>query len=258
MQEIFGIAIDKYQLYIADSFHIFLFYEALLYIMLCEKDKKIKKLLLGYSIIFACVYFCPVTAKIIMDYCIGRLVYWRMMWLLPMPAIIAFAGTRIWENQKKRVSRLAVIFALVLFIGFGGYNMYYKTTVLKQSYNLQKLPPEALTVADIIRTDFGENGDVKAVVPEYLSYYLREYDSSIMLAYGRYEINSNADHVLVEQLDSDHPDYQVIASAAREENCDYLVCYDKKGQQKKLEESGFSLVEKTYEYAVYRDMTRKG
>ena len=94
MLEYTKIAIEKLLLYIGDSWQYGLFLAALLYLLFSKEEKKTKRFFVSYTIVFLVVFFCPITAKIIMDYCIGQSVYWRMLWLLPIPLFIAVAGTK--------------------------------------------------------------------------------------------------------------------------------------------------------------------
>ena len=82
MASYFNTAADWLRSYAGDGWHVVLFLPALAYILFARCDKRLKRFLAAYTVLFLFLYFCPVTAKIIMDYCIGEEVYWRMLWLL--------------------------------------------------------------------------------------------------------------------------------------------------------------------------------
>ena len=72
MLEYVKIAIEKLLLYLGDSWQYGVFLAALLYLLFSKEDKKTKRLFVGYTLALLAVFFCPVTAKIIMDFCIGK------------------------------------------------------------------------------------------------------------------------------------------------------------------------------------------
>ena len=59
-------ALEKLKDYNGKGWHVALFVLALVFLWLGTKEKEHKKLFTGYSILFVILYFCPVTAKIIM------------------------------------------------------------------------------------------------------------------------------------------------------------------------------------------------
>ena len=63
-------ALEKLKDYNGKGWHVALFVLALVFLWLGTKEKEHKKLFTGYSILFAILYFCPVTAKSIMKYCV--------------------------------------------------------------------------------------------------------------------------------------------------------------------------------------------
>ena len=67
-----------------------------------KRKKNIKNSLQDISILFVILYFCPVTAKIIMKYCVEEQVYWRMLWLLPIPLVLAYAGVQLIQKFSKK------------------------------------------------------------------------------------------------------------------------------------------------------------
>ena len=118
-------ALEKMEMYNGTGWHLLLFGLAILYLCACRRKKENKRLLLGYSVVFFLIYFCPVTAKIIMDYCTGESVYWRMLWLLPIPLIVAYACTMLVSSFRRRLPRLACGLILACAIIAGGRSMHF-------------------------------------------------------------------------------------------------------------------------------------
>ena len=175
MVETLKSAVKMVGWYIGESWQPALLLLALLYILLSKEEKDKRRLFAAYTGIFAALYFCPVTAKIIMDYCIGELVYWRMFWLLPIPMILAYAATRIWNRQKSRALRVVL----------SGRCVYGSDGPFQKAGNILKLPPEVCWACDMMRGNAPEDGEIRVTAPEELVSFIRQYAPDIKLAYGR-------------------------------------------------------------------------
>ena len=86
-----------------------------------EKNER-SRILSGYIVVFLAVFFCPVTAYIIQK-CIGRSVYWRVLWILPAVPLIAYAGTclikKVGASRPRQYILLIFIAAVLAFCGTG-------------------------------------------------------------------------------------------------------------------------------------------
>lgn len=253
MLEIFRITIERYQMYVAGSMHIALLLGALIYIACSREEKDNRRLFVGYAAFFGIIYFCPITAKIMMDYCIGRDVYWRMFWLLPMPLILSYTAVRAFLAQDGKLCRGVMLVALVLIITVTGSFVYIPGTVTAKTENLQKVPSEVSAVCEIIARDRGEDGQAKAAVPESLVGYVRVYDASIGLAYGRKGNKTKADKKIYEEMISEKPNFKRMIHAARREKCNYLVYYEGSDFNRRIEAQNFTEVGRTNGYIIYKD-----
>ena len=75
-------SLDAWQKYWGNGFYVYLLLAACLYFLVFGRKKERARILSGYIVVFLAVFFCPVTAYIIQK-CIGRSVYWRVLWVLP-------------------------------------------------------------------------------------------------------------------------------------------------------------------------------
>lgn len=254
MLEIFGLTKEAYKLYAANGMHIALFLAALIALACLAGEKEIKKLFVGYSVIFFVIYFCPLTAKIIMDYCIGRDVYWRMFWILPIPMILSYTGVRALRVQTKKLFKVIMLAALVIVVAVTGYMVYTPGSVLQKAENLQKIPSAASAVCEIISNDRKDGELSKAAVPEDLVGYIRQYDASIGLAYGRKGYKSNADKKIYAQMTAEKANFKKLIRAVRKAKCNYLVYFDAGDNQKRIEKLNFKAIGKTNGYVIYKDI----
>ena len=247
-------AIRMFGLYIGESWQFALFLLAVLYLLLAKEEKDKRRLFVAYTGVFAFLYLCPLTAKIIMDYCIGELVYWRMFWLLPIPMVLAYTGTKIWRRQKNKAASAGVLVVLTALIVLSGHCVYGTDGPFQKAGNLVKLPPEVCWVCEIIEENAPEDGEMKAVVPTELAGYIRQYDSKIELAFGRWGGQSKRGKRLERQMLKESPNFEKIARLSRKIGCNFLVYPANEWQDENIRNLGYEPVGNVNTYVIYRDM----
>lgn len=179
-----NIAVQWAVSYLGTGLHIWLLGAALLYLLFSCRNHKIHRLFLCYTALFAVLYFCPLTVKV-MGSCIGTGVYWRMLWLLPTPVIIAYAMAKSWERLKKTWQKAALLCAFCCLICLSGRNVYLQGGPFEQRQNWQKIPYLPAAVCSIIRGSLEENEEALLVSTWDVVGYVRQYDAGIGLIYGR-------------------------------------------------------------------------
>lgn len=254
MADTLRAAVKMFTLYIGESWQFALFLLAVLYLLLAKEEKDKRRLFAAYTGVFAVLYLCPLTAKIIMDYCIGELVYWRMFWLLPIPMILAYTGTKIWKRQKSRPASIAVLAVFGILIILSGRCVYGANGPFQKAGNLMKLPPEVCWVCDIMEENVPEGEEIKAVVPTELAGYIRQYDPKIKLAYGRWGGQSKRGKKLEEQMLSENPNFRKIARIARKTGCNFLVYPADEWESENIQNLGYEVAGNVNTYVIYRDI----
>ena len=77
-------------------------------ILLLEKDRMRKLLLGGLPLAMLFFYWCPLTGMLFMKL-LGENVYWRILWLIPLAAVIPYAGCLLigkWKRSEEHTSEL--------------------------------------------------------------------------------------------------------------------------------------------------------
>ena len=87
MKEILTIFMD----YCGSGIYPFLFLLSLVYLFATEKDRKIRLVLLETSAVILLLFFFPLF-KMAMDQVEEAGTYYRILWLLPMTVVTAYAG----------------------------------------------------------------------------------------------------------------------------------------------------------------------
>lgn len=254
MVETLKSAVKMVGWYIGESWQPALLLLALLYILLSKEEKDKRRLFAAYTGIFAALYFCPVTAKIIMDYCIGELVYWRMFWLLPIPMILAYVATRIWNRQKSRALRVGTLAVLAALVVLSGRCVYGSDGPFQKAGNILKLPPEVCWACDMMRENAPEDGEIRVTAPEELVSFIRQYAPDIKLAYGRRGNTSRKKKRLAEEMLKESPDFRKIARISRKLDCNFLIYPADEWQDENIQALDYERVGNVNTYIVYRDV----
>ena len=254
MTEIFQTMLGMFQQYVGDSWHYALFALALLYLLFSREEKKTRGLFWGYVLAFAFVYLCPLTAKVIMDYCIGESVYWRMLWLLPIPLVLAYVCTKVCFHFKNMILRSVAVILLAACIVVTGTCVYQPgVTPYVRAANLNKIPPEVVGICDQINADRGD-GAACVTASEELVSFIRQYDASIGLTYGRRRSGKRRD-IIYGELISGQPNFPRLVKYARSLEANYLVYPTDDQQHQTLLGEGFVQIGLYEPYRIYRDTT---
>ena len=254
MMEILKSAVKMFGWYVGESWQFALFLLALLYLLLAKEERDKRRLFGAYTGIFAVLYLCPVTAKIIMDYCIGELVYWRMFWLLPIPVILSYTAVRIWKRQKSKAAGAGVLVLFTVLIVLSGHCVYGEDGPFQRAGNLLKLPPEVCWACDIMEENAPEDGEIRVTAPEELVGFIRQYDPKIRLAYGRRGNTGKKGKRLAAEMLKESPDFQKIARLSRKLNCNFLIYPANEWQDENIQALGYETVGNVNTYIIYRDM----
>ena len=173
MREILTIFMD----YCGNGIYPFLFLAALVYLLVTEKDKRVRLILAETSVVILVLFFFPLF-KMVMDRVEEAGTYYRILWLLPMTVVTAYAGVKL-IGKHTRIGLVALAAVCIL----GGSYVYGNVNVSKAE-NRYHLPAEVPAICDLIMPAEDEER-VWAVFPSELVQYIRQYTSEIQMPYGR-------------------------------------------------------------------------
>lgn len=148
--EVFDLIKFFWKHYNGKGFYLYLFLGGMVLLLFLRERRKYNRYLFWYCIGGLISYWIPYTAKIIMDYAIGKTVYWRMFWLLPITFVIAYFAVSCISQLKNRL--FAVVLAVLMLSGlaFSG-RLVYNKDVFHKSTNYYKLPQTVLGVCDAMK-----------------------------------------------------------------------------------------------------------
>lgn len=234
--------------YIGNGYAAGLFAVSFFYLLFTEKDKVKRLILLYLSSVVIALYFCPLFAAGIFRYLDGE-TYYRFLWMVPMTAVIAYAGVRlITDCSKKRLRVTAGVFVCAAIMLTGDY--VYDNPFFRPAENRFHVPHAVAEVCDAIIV---EGREVRAAFPEEMIPFVRQYTSLICMPYGREVVVERwgTTNELYDALRADVLDCEKITASAAEQECHYIIVNATKPGQEDFEKNGYHFVETIAGYSIY-------
>ena len=225
-----------------------------IYIIVAEKDLK-KKILLGIlPIVILAGFLLPVTKIVYVAAFDESDTYYRVLWLVPVYVVIGYAACKLvfsFENKMKQ--RIALVAALVVVVLSG--HLVYLNQYMSVAQNLYHIPQHVIEICDVIAPADGEDR-VRAAFPSELVHFVRQYDTNILMPFGR--------EMVVTQWDYYNPVYEVmekpeiidaeeLLEATRQTGCRFIVLAKDRKINKNLTTLGLKLIKTIDKYYIYED-----
>lgn len=227
-------------------------------ILFCfRKREEGKRMILFYIIMLAGV-FNPIVYGLFWTKIMRSHLYWRMIWLLPTVILLAWAICA-WSKKLSGNKKSLPLFIGIAFVLLFGKNVYMNDN-FQWATNKFKLPQDVVSTAAAILEN---GGKAKAVVPDELCCYTRQYSTKIDLLYGRdiYGYTSpiwdEKIHKIHEEMNKEDPDMDYLTKAVREYECNYIILSQEKVQTDSPESFGFTCAGKVGGYMIYKDEMEK-
>lgn len=253
MSETFQIAKNMYDLFCAGEAQVPLFWSAFLFLIIYNKDKYSKRIGI-YTMLFICIFFLPITAYIIMKFCIGQGVYWRMMWLLPMNIVVAYAGVTLIMQVKNKWYRIFAAMGIVIVCITSGKYLFTEPYFTKAT-NSSKISDTVIDISDALDEYAKEDGTegVRAIVTSPICIYLRQYNGSIKMAFGRDAIMNYCNSDYYNWFSDIDNMLGTMVEEAKEDNYDYLV-YEVRDEnwETRLADCGYVKLREIDGYGIYK------
>ncbi len=248
MYGIFRESLVIFKNYGGNGYLLYLFVAALIYLLFAEKDMRKKIVVAIVPAIILVGFFVPITriayVAILDD---EADTYYRLLWLLPMGVCVAYAGCKLFAEHK-RIGTV-VISALIIFCG----SLVYKNQYVSKAENLYHIPQVVVDICDKISPEEGEPR-VRAVFPDELIHFVRQYDTNILMPYGRDTVHHEYYHAVREVYKKPEViEAKELLKATREAKCKYIIMHEGRAIDTKLEDAGLILVDNIGGYNIYED-----
>lgn len=234
--------------YIGNGLAAGLFVLSFLYLLCVEKDRSKRIILLYTSAVVLVLFFCPLFAAVIFRF-LDPETYYRILWLVPMTAVIAYAGIRFVAGcTKKRIKTAAVLAVCGLIVLTGDY--VYDNPFFSRAENRFHVPQSVIHVCDAIVV---EGREVRAAFPDEMIPFVRQYTGIVCMPYGRdTQVERwGKTNELYEALKEEVLDCEKIAALAIEQECHYIIVNAAKKGQEDFEKNGYHFVETVAGYSIY-------
>lgn len=245
----------SFKLFFGNPLLAILLVAAAVYIAICEKDLK-KKIILGFlPLVIMAGFLLPVTKKVyVAVFDEGSDTYYRILWLLPMYIVMGYAACRLLMSLKKPAHKTAALAAVVGAIVLSG-SLVYLNQYMSLAENPYHIPQSVIDVCDVIAPKEGDPR-VRAAFPSELVHFVRQYDTDILMPYGREMIATQWDYYNVVYEVMEKPeiiDAEALLEATRLTGCSYIVLSEERKIDKNLVSLGLSLVDTVAGYRIYAD-----
>jgi hypothetical protein len=205
------------------------------YLLLRERDKNRRILLCYFPLICLIVFFCPPVYKVY-----GKIesirTYYRLLWLLPMSVTTIYTGLKIMVGNIQ----MGMVVMCGLFVLSGSF-VYENENILKAENRLH-LPQMILDISDYLMNE--TNGEeTMAAMPEELVQFVRQYNTKILMPYGRdMQMGAYYNEVFDAMEQTDPVNADKLCAALEDYNCEFLVIEDDREIDGSLEENGLELL----------------
>lgn len=240
------------------------FLVALIYLWIRERRKSVRILFLYMPVIALALYFNPLFARVVYGV-VGEEIYYRILWLLPVTVVIAYASVGIYgqltEAADGRKRGRADLFAGTCALCLAGViavsgSYVYASPSFSKAENMYHVPDSVVHICDAIQVPGRE---VMAVFPMELIQYVRQYSPVVCMPYGR-EVTVDRWYVyppLCAAMEEEVIDLAKLAPLVREAECHFCILSAGKEIKGNPEDYGWLLFGETDGYVIYRDPARE-
>lgn len=220
-----------------------------IYLLVREKDGKIRLLLVYAPLIIVVLFLFPLCRKYFVGAGLDGETYYRLLWTIPMGLITIYGACHLFAERRK----LGILVMTVLIVLCG--SLVYQSDYISKAENLYHIPDTVVEICELIAPE-GEEERVSAVMPLDLIHFVRQYDARIHMPYGREMIVERWKYynAVFEQMEAaEIVDMEALLEASRAEYCQYIVMDEEKKTNVPPEESGLELVAVIDGYRIYKD-----
>ena len=256
MVGIFRECIVIAQNYFGNIFWFLLYAASFVYLFVYEKDRTKRMLLLYVPLLVFLAFFIPPVRMVYVALFDEGNTYYRLLWLLPFCVTCAYAGTQAVAKHR----RIGMVLLAVLVVLAG--KPVYKSIYLSRAENAYHLPQHAIEICDLIRADAEEHDAfyydtdlILAAFPASLVHYVRQYDTNLVLPFGREVVEPAWNHWnnVYTVMEEDEIIYmEILTNLLQVEGYRYLVLEKDRKTDRDPATSGYELIGERGNYHVYR------
>ncbi len=226
-----------------------------IYLVICEKDV-CKKIILGVlPVVILAGFLLPVTKIVyVAAFDDGSDTYYRILWLIPTYMVIGYAACKLIFSFEGKIKQTVALVAALVVVMISG-SLVYLNQYMSVAENMYHIPQDVVDVCDVI---LPKNRDqrVRALFPSELVHFVRQYDTNILMPYGREMIASQWDYYNAVYDAYEKPEVinaEELLEATRQAKCLYIVVRTDRKVDVNLVTMGLKLVKTIGDYYIYLD-----
>ena len=174
--------------------------------------------------------------------------YYRILWLIPMGVTVCYAGVTF-LGKHYRVGALLCA-ALIAVCG----KLVYDSPYITKAENAYHIPQSVVEICDLI-TPKEDGIRVRAAFPSELTYFVRQYDTDILLPFGRDMVEVQWDYYNPVYEVMEKPeiiDTEALVGALKETECSYLILWQDRPVDRAPGDFGLTELARIRGYVVYQ------
>lgn len=235
--------------YMGTGLIVALYLFCLLYLFLQEERKYIRAIFLCVPVLILLLFFNPLFAGIVRKTSDDE-IYYRILWLLPLTAGIAYTVCHICGKLRGK-RRYAFLAGVVLIVMLSG-KCVYDSPPFAKAENRYHVPDSVVHICDAIIVPGRE---VQAAFPRELLQYVRQYTPFVCMPFGREVLVERWDmpNELSQAMEQEVIDLEELVPLARKWQCHYIILREGKEILGELRDFDWEIFGKMDGYVIYRD-----
>lgn len=244
-----SIVMDLFREYMGTGLIVMLFLISLIYLWVKEERKYVRILFVYVPMILLLLFFNPLFAGLMYRLADDE-IYYRILWLLPITVTVAFAAVTLYGRLSDKNRTVFALAAAAGIVFSGSY--IYSNPYFGRAENLYHVPQSVVHICDAIIVPGRE---VQAAFPLELVQYVRQYEPTICMPYGREMTVDRWNNwgSLPEEMERESIDLGRLAPLAKEEGCHYVILPEDKEVVGNPAEYGWEVFDRIDGYVIYRD-----
>lgn len=245
--------VEVYKDYAGSGVIVGLYLASILYLYKNEQNKNNRIFLIYMPLVVMVLFFNPLFISFI-HALVGDEIYYRFLWLLPMSITLSYVIVKLINKQREHQRKFSLIFILVGLMFSGTF--IYKNQLFSIIENEYHMPQSVVDICDYIHV---EGREIKGIFPDEMLAYVRQYDATIHMPYGREMLIDEwaffHQPLLYNLMNEEVYDITQIAPLAKALGCHYLILIDTKEIIGSMEEFEYIYRINIEGYDIYQDTT---
>lgn len=220
---------------------------ALIYLFFKESNRERRIMFLYVPVIILIILFQPLFFRVFFRF-LGSEIYFRFCWLLPVSVVIAASVVQFSSEFEGRKQRLVVALSVLVIMVCG--KLVYSNPLYTWAENAYHVPQAVVRLCDRIHL---EGAEVRAAFPQEFLLYVRQYDPTILMPFGR-EWNDAEVNDFVALLLGDSLEAEKLAEYMNQFYCQYVIMDAKKEILGEPRDFDLTMIDTIDGYAIYQNL----